>query len=413
MATTSLVLPSLRGAFGSWIFYSCLMPIGELSTRVGFAEEIHPDRALSKLIQRRLTGARAKQIASYLASAPDRFFNSLVLATYAGAPEWLEVGNLRSSSQPTILKEISERARDSIGFLRLSGAEKIFALDGQHRLAGIRQALADGTNLEDDLVPVLMVGHKNDKVGKERTRRLFTTLNKTAVPVQKADIIALDEDDAMAIIARRLVEENMSFRHPKVAVISSTNMPVSNHESLMTISSLYDVLKILFLHDLGKASDRTLKTRRPTDTKLEHYYAVATAYFSALGKAFKPVRDLFAAADPSAITTAQRHGDGGHLLFRSIGLEIFTRTSVALATAKGTSVADAVHQLRLMPIDITKPPFRNVLWDPVKHKIIVTEKTLARDLTFHMAGLPVSTATLRTSYRRAVGNPQAVLPAQL
>lgn len=413
MANTPLVLPSLRGSFGSWIFYSCLMPIDELSTRVRFAEEIHPDKALSELIQRRLTGARAKQIASYLASAPDRFFNSLVLATYAGAPEWLEVGNLRSSSQPNILKEISERARDSIGFLRLSGAEKIFALDGQHRLAGIRQALADGTKLEDELVPVLIVGHKKDKAGKQRTRRLFTTLNKTAIPVQKADIIALDEDDAMAIIARRLVEENASFKHPKVAVISSTNMPVTNQESMMTISSLYDVLKILFLHDLGKASDRTLKTRRPTDDKLDHYYAVATAYFSALGKAFKPVRDVFAAADPSAITAAQRHDSGGHLLFRSIGLEIFTRTSVALAKANGISVADAVHQLRLMPIDISKPPFRNVLWDPAKKKIIVTEKTLARDLAFHMAGVPVTTAAVRTSYRRAVGNPQAALPGQL
>jgi DNA sulfur modification protein DndB len=243
MAKTPLVLPSLRGSFGSWIFYSCLMPIDELSTRVRSRGDpsrqgaVGADPAAPHRCPR-------KSDRIYLASAPDRFFNSLVLATYAGAPEWLEVGNFRSSSQPKILMEISERARDSIGFLRLSGTEKIFALDGQHRLAGIRQALADGTNLDDDLVPVLLVGHKKDKAGKQRTRRLFTTLNKTAIPVQKADIIALDEDDAMAIIARRLVEENASLKHPKVAVISSTNMPVTNHESMMTISSLYDVLKI-------------------------------------------------------------------------------------------------------------------------------------------------------------------------
>lgn len=36
---------------------------------------------------------------------------------------------------------------------------------------------------------------------RERTHRLFTTLNKSAKPVAKADIIALDEDDTMAIIA--------------------------------------------------------------------------------------------------------------------------------------------------------------------------------------------------------------------
>ena len=72
----------------------------------------------------RTTGARAKQIASYLASAPDPFFNSLVLASYAGAPEWLEAGKFRSSSQLTTLKEISDRARDSIGFLRLSASAR-------------------------------------------------------------------------------------------------------------------------------------------------------------------------------------------------------------------------------------------------------------------------------------------------
>jgi hypothetical protein len=49
----------------------------------------------------------------------------------------------------------------------------------------------------------------------------------------------------------------------------------------------------------------------------------------------------------------------------------------------------------------------------VKKKMIVADKTLARDLAFYMAGLPVSTAAVRTSYRRAVGNPQAVLPPRL
>lgn len=240
-----LVLPALRGSIGNWIYYSCLMSFSEISSRVRYAEEIHPDKALSQLIQRSLEGPRAKHIAGYLASTKERFFNSLVLATYGGSPNWLEVGDFRSTTSPEVVKLISENAMDSLGFLSLSGTEKIFAIDGQHRLAGIKRAMEDGLELTQEQVPVIVVGHKKDAAGMQRTRRLFTTLNKTAVPVRKRDIIALDEDDAMAITARRLVETDVAFRDPKIAVISSQNIPAGNRVCLTTISSLYDVLKHL------------------------------------------------------------------------------------------------------------------------------------------------------------------------
>lgn len=228
MKREPLVLPAIRGSIGDWIYYSCLMPIEEVSERVQFAEEVHPDRALSRLIQRSLEGPRSKHIAEYLASTKERFFNALVLATYSGSPEWLEVGGFRATTKPDILKEISQSAMDSIGFLSLDGSEKIFAIDGQHRVAGIKRALNDGAEIGKEQVAVLLVGHKKTAAGMRRTRRLFTTLNKTAVPVRKRDIIALDEDDVMAITARRLVESNAAFRDPKIAVISSQSIPTGN-----------------------------------------------------------------------------------------------------------------------------------------------------------------------------------------
>jgi DNA sulfur modification protein DndB len=242
MKTEPLLIPALRGSFGDWIYYSCLMPVSEVGSRARFAEEIHPDRALSKLIQRSLEGVRARHIANYLTFTKERFFNSLVLATYGGSPEWLEIGDFKSTTRPELVKQVSQSAMDAMGFLRLTGTEKIFAIDGQHRLAGIKKALEDGQDLSSEQVPVILVGHKKSAAGLERTRRLFTTLNKTAVPVRKGDIIALDEDDAMAIIVRRLVETNASFRDPKIAVIASQNIPVSNRACLTTISSLYDTL---------------------------------------------------------------------------------------------------------------------------------------------------------------------------
>src|SRR6185437_1866840 len=92
-----LILPGLRGNFGSWIYYACLIPILEIDRRVEYATKIHTNnRPLSDLIQRSLEGVRAANIANYLKTNDDRFFSSLVLAVYGGSPEWLEVGNLKA-----------------------------------------------------------------------------------------------------------------------------------------------------------------------------------------------------------------------------------------------------------------------------------------------------------------------------
>lgn len=240
MKKSALTLPALRGQFGDWIYYSCQIPIRELGERVEYAQDIHKDKDLSQLIQRVLEGKRATRIAEYLTKTQERFFSSLVLATYGGDPQWLEVGNLKSRVGDTIVDKIPQEVAESIGFLHLNGNEKLFAVDGQHRLAGIKKALRDGAELQDDDVPVLLIGHKKSEAGLRRTRRLFTTLNKTAVPVVKRDIIALDEDDVMAITARRLVENEPWFQSPKIAVIGNTSLPSANRESLTTISNLYD-----------------------------------------------------------------------------------------------------------------------------------------------------------------------------
>lgn len=409
MKLQPLALPALRGTIGDWIYYSCLMPLSELALRVRYAEEIHPNKALSELIQRSLEGPRARHIAEYLRSTQERFFNSLVLATYGGSPDWLEVGNFRSGTKADVLKAIPETSRDALGFLSLSGSERIFAIDGQHRLAGIKKALEEGADLGDEQVPVILVGHKKDVAGMQRTRRLFTTLNKTAVPVRKRDIIALDEDDVMAIVVRRLVETNPSFRDPKIAVIGSQNIPVGNRVALTTISSLYDILKLLFMFSVGQRTDRGLRFNRPSDDRLDYFYEVATSYFDALADAFKPVGETLTSKDPGSITEMHRGPHGGHLLFRPIGLEIVTRVVIEVARSKGIDLPSAVKFVERIPTDLAMVPFRNVIWDPDRQTINVAGKTLARDILKYICGLAVDQAEVVRQYELTQGGSKDVL----
>ena len=87
-----IVLPSLRGVFGDWIYYSCLIPMAEIASRVDFANEIQKNKKLSKLIQRELKRNRASEIKDYLLQENERFFNSLVIAIHGGRPNWFQVG---------------------------------------------------------------------------------------------------------------------------------------------------------------------------------------------------------------------------------------------------------------------------------------------------------------------------------
>ena len=188
-----IVLPALRGIMGNRAYYSCLMTLRELATRVNYAKEIHANESLSGMIQRALEDKRSEEIAAYLQDNSDRFFNSLVVAVYDGEPNWHPLSNVKSRYGAETTLELSEETIESVGFFTLRGDEKLFALDGQHRLAGIKRAIRDRMTDSEDEVSVIFLGHKNTTDGLEATRRLFTTLNKTAKPVEKHAVRARPE----------------------------------------------------------------------------------------------------------------------------------------------------------------------------------------------------------------------------
>ena len=144
---------------------------------------------------------------------------SLIVAICKGQPYWFPLSHIRNSCNAEELEGLSEEHVASLGFLTLQGDEKIFALDGQHRLSGIKRFLKENRGQDSqDQVSVIFVGHEDSNKGTERTRRLFTTVSKTAKSVSKGDIIALDEDDVMALSVRWLIDKTELFPSAKLAV---------------------------------------------------------------------------------------------------------------------------------------------------------------------------------------------------
>lgn len=384
----SLFLSSLRGIIGDWVYYPCLMKFKDIAERVNLAEEIYQSKTLSELVQRVIRRKRGKEIQRYIIKQEQRFFNSLIVAVYEGDPNWYGITNLRPNKELDIRK-VPDEVIESIGILRLSGTERLFALDGQHRLVGIKEALKEKPERGDDELAVIFIAHKTDSAGKERSRRLFTTLNKNAKPVSKGEIIALDEDDAMAITVRRLVMENPMFMEDRILKNATNNIPTGNSTCITTIGNLYDLLEILFVKIYVTSSKKKkpedirdeLTKVRLSDDILNTHYANACDYFERLAAEFPPLTEFFTASDYASVVKRNRHSEGGNVLFRPIGLTIVTEIISTLTKEFPLDTCFAL--ISKLPTDLSAAPYTGIIWHPTLKKLI-RGKTLVKNLLLYM-----------------------------
>ncbi|MCX8999992.1 DGQHR domain-containing protein [Rhizobiaceae bacterium BDR2-2] len=419
MTRASIYLPALSAEMGDWQYYSTVMRMQDAADYIEFASvvnEMRDGKQLSDLIQRALKDGRPTEIAKYLVGDPEHFFNALVVAVYGGDPEFMEF-DVQVSSQSRSRRystKIPPWAQSSFGYLHLSGKETLFALDGQHRLAGIKLAVEQKRELADEKVTVLFVSHKLTDLGRQRTRKLFTTLNKTAIPVNKSEIIALDESDTAAIITRRLVENHPYFSNGQIKTeYGATNLPASDSKYFMTIIKLYDLVTYTLNHltlSLDRDARARLKYQRPKDDDLEKYYKGVVRFLESFINAFPELKDYFSQAgvDARNVIRLERHVNR-NILFRSVGLEIFLKLLPALKNEEG-SLPKAIDVLTLLPRQFTSRPYVGVLYSATEEKILSGRTRLSIRLLRYMLGFDSQKVTeLRKDYAEAQGQDVSVV----
>src|ERR1044072_5381949 len=222
-------IPAIKSRIGNWDYYITTLTFEQVSTKVSrIDEQLHSSESLNDLIQRSITN-NFLSIKNYILNQPELFFNSLVLAVYDDYPNWREI-EVTYDDEETY----------QLGLLDFPGQHKIFPLDGQHRVEGIKAALDENPKLGAQQIAAIFVGHKNDQMGMRRSRRLFSTLNRYAKPVTMDDIIALDEDDSIAIITRELLETFDLFTSNRVTKNKNKAIQDNDKISFTSIITLYD-----------------------------------------------------------------------------------------------------------------------------------------------------------------------------
>jgi len=389
--SNQLMLPALRAYMGDWIYYISFMKMRDIANKISKLQLMYSSERLQELIQRQLAKGRTKEISEYLLTQQQRFFNALVIGTYGGDPKWTELLVKERFSDVSALPEDIEGI---FGFLILDGSEKLFPIDGQHRIEGIRSAISQNPELENEEVSVIFVKgltadrRAEDPEGFERTRRLFTTLNKYGKRVSKKDIIALDEDDSMAIITRKLVEDYSLFTGDKTSIKAATSLPRSDGTSFTSINSLYDGLNIFFKSGTNR-SWNNFKKFYPGEPTITDLYRRSVELWDYFCEFFSPLSEIANSDSGESITPQYRNRMGGHLLFRPIGLLMSLKAVRNLMDKVQISIEESVERVSHAEMFLSKSPWAHLIWNPLNQKMITASsnrKAAEKALVYSVGG---------------------------
>jgi len=253
--------------------------------------------------QRPVDFSRSTEIAKYLLMHPYHNLPDLVLVVSApwvddpSAPEWRGGVAAKDSCDVETICASTDKVLLHLGKMSDSIRYQVYALDGQHRLIGIKAALdmldkgriqtpkKDGSipprsqfeTLEDWLDEAAEVGIGKESVLKFRTERvgiklvpavckgetweeavqrvasIFKAFNTTSVPVSKGASAAMDHEDPFAIVGNRTWKvsrflKDVKGRSPRLSPVTNTIAAKS------TVVTTLHTLKVMAEEFLKNAS---------------------------------------------------------------------------------------------------------------------------------------------------------------
>ncbi|MEQ9667927.1 DNA sulfur modification protein DndB [Coleofasciculus sp. G2-EDA-02] len=417
-------VPALKAKMGDWQYYVTVMKLGKIARECRIAEEIRPNRDLNELVQREITARVEKEMVPYLLKESQRFYGALVVAVYGGEPEFSPV-----TVDEHHLLDDTNRSTYGFGLLRFDGSQIYYALDGQHRLRSIQKAIELNADLAKEEISVIILKHEETPAGLQRTRRLFSTLNRRAKPTTAGQNIAIDEDDIVAIVTRRLVKENDSIKSLVSIKLGSKQIYQNKYDYpyITTLAAFYETNEILLnCYEGGLDIDKNFKQFRPSNDEIDtYYYFLEKIWIRLLQKCpgFESILngrrqpgDLRKRTENNGTPVFDDSGKpiaGGNVFARPIGQFIIAEVLKAVGV-QGRSTDEAIDAIMSnISMDIDQAPWVGVIWNPSAQRIIggKAERAMIASIIIHALGLKIKRKVreLRQKYRETLEDPKAKL----
>lgn len=380
-------IPALRARVGDWEYYICTMKYAEVAKQVYFAYELGNNQDLNSMIQRGIS-QRTADIVDYLRNNEHRFLGALIIACWGGNPQYTQ---LEMADPDNMLEGIDE----GFGVLTFDGTQSYFALDGQHRLRAIKDSIKQDPNLGAEDIAVLIVSHFDTEKGRERTRRLFTNINRNARVTTAAENIALDEDDGYSVLTRRFLTEHSFLSQNKTvkvftAVGQEGELRLAGKAIGQGDKSAFTTIVVLraLLEDLWFESHVSDLRIRPNDDTLDSAYQVLTKRVDQLLKSCNDLTSHMKAASSARDVRAPKgHEDDGHPMMRPIIQQAVTRVIRQIVMQGAMSYEEVLARLAQLDWHISVAPWTAV-YNPSNKRMITAKENvvlLADLLYMHLA----------------------------
>ena len=405
------LIPVIRGELGGREYYIGKMTFQELSAKVQFYTDLESDPELDSLLQRELS-KRSEDMKTYLLNQPERFYGAIIVAAWGGKPAYVRV---KMEDHPLLDDDFE------FGLLKFDGRQQFFALDGQHRLRSIKDAIEENGDLRSEEVSVVFVTHDRTEVGNIKTRRLFHTLNRYARPTTTGENIALDEDNVISICTRMLLKSGIVFLGPSYIEHQRKNLTRTQVGKFTSLASLFDFNKAVL--DAIYPFDKDYLRFRPDASHVENIYSTISQFWIELRERVEELRQVESQAKtPGEIREPEEPGEG-HLLFRPVGLKVYGNVlGMALAEDSvrvecGAAVdaevcKKALDRVASLPLAIGELPWRGTIFRG--GKIATGPWRLAMRMACYMLDVgQLAEGKLLEDYRSHLDDEQAELPARL
>lgn len=208
-------VPAMRGKMGSRTYYSCLMPLSAVPQFFKFTD--WAGISVEDREQRQLNVKRVPDLAAYITENDDDYLFSSITASYKSEPEFEPYAQ-----------------GSNIGTLKLRLGDELIINDGQHRCAGIVQALKDSSaSIKDHTLSVLLFPWENTA----RVQQMFSDLNRFVQKTSKSLDILYDKRDDVAAATLAMIEKVPVFKD--LTEKEKTSLEAKSTK-LFTLAALYD-----------------------------------------------------------------------------------------------------------------------------------------------------------------------------
>ena len=324
------LIPVIRGKMGGREYYVGTMTFQDVAAKVQFFDQLKESADLDEMLQREIQ-RRSEDMTAYLLQQDERFYGALIVAAWGGNPNYIKV---KMEDHPLLNDDFE------FGILKFDNKVSYFALDGQHRLKSIQDAIQEKNSLRSEEISVVFVTHERTEEGNVKTRRLFHTLNKYAKPTTTGENVAIDEDNVVSISTRMLLKSGMRILDPKYIELRRKNLTKTQTDKFTSLAALYDFnLAVL---DTVYPFTKVYLRFRPDGMDVENIYNAISSLWIEIRNRFPSIDDVEKErSNPGEVREPDGVPEAGHLLFRPLGLRIY-----------GAIVATAAEELGGVPIDL-------------------------------------------------------------